>query len=197
MVSHDIAIEVRDLAKLHRQSRPAGSFTSSLVCLRGLMSRLPHYCEPPQVLVLQTGRTNRSALTSGLSRRERSQAVTTVFGSLDVGSAIGLLACPPLIRMFGWSSVFSIFAIIGLVWCAIWPTLNPERTDRASPPPPPPSPQAGAAPHHVSSDRGLHHALCCTAAAPGCCGRLLSARTAGCGDRGQLAAPPRCCWHRG
>ena len=39
--------------------------------------------------------------------------MTTVFGSLDLGSAIGLLACPPLIRMFGWSSVFSIFAIIG------------------------------------------------------------------------------------
>ena len=70
-------------------------------------------------------------------RRERSQAVTTVFGALDVGSALGLLVCPPLMRRFGWPSVFWIFAIVGLVWSFIWPTLRPGDPDTESPPPPP------------------------------------------------------------
>jgi ACS family sodium-dependent inorganic phosphate cotransporter len=44
-----------------------------------------------------------SAATSVLARlvpsTERSSAVTTVWGGLDVGSAIGLLLAGPLIRM--------------------------------------------------------------------------------------------------
>ena len=96
-------------------------------------------------LALQTPHPCKDADVKLYCRRERSTAVTTVFGALDVGSAMGLLVCPPLIRMFGWPSVFTIFAIVGLVWCSIWPTLKPEHTDEDAPPPPP-TPQAGTCP---------------------------------------------------
>jgi ACS family sodium-dependent inorganic phosphate cotransporter len=61
--------------------------------------------------------------------RERARAVTTVFGGLDVGSAVGLLLCGPLIHYFGWQSVFYLFAVLGLVWCALWPLCRPEEQD--------------------------------------------------------------------
>lgn len=57
--------------------------------------------------------------------------MTAVFGSLDLGSAIGLLICGPLIKAFGWPSVFYLFALLGLVWCAGWPLLRPEDPDPA------------------------------------------------------------------
>jgi MFS family permease len=63
----------------------------------------------------------------GGRRRERARAVTTVFGSLDVGSAVGLLTCGPLIRAYGWPSVFYLFAIAGLAWCMAWPLFKPEK----------------------------------------------------------------------
>lgn len=62
-------------------------------------------------------------------RGERARAVTTVFGGLDVGSAVGLLLCGPLIHWFGWQSVFYLFALLGLVWCAAWPLFKPEEQD--------------------------------------------------------------------
>ena len=65
------------------------------------------------------------------SRGERARAVTTVFGSLDLGSAIGLLICGPLINAFGWPSVFWLFALLGLAWCALWPLVRPEDPDPA------------------------------------------------------------------
>ncbi len=68
----------------------------------------------------------------GLRRRgERARAVTTVFGSLDLGSAIGLLICGPLINAFGWPSVFWLFALLGLAWCLAWPLVRPEEPDPA------------------------------------------------------------------
>ncbi len=66
-------------------------------------------------------------------RGERARAVTAVFGSLDVGSVIGLLVCGPLIRTFGWPSVFYLFALLGLVWCLLWPLLKPEDPDTSVP----------------------------------------------------------------
>jgi ACS family sodium-dependent inorganic phosphate cotransporter len=60
---------------------------------------------------------------------ERSRAVTTVFGGLDVGSAVGLVLCGPLIRHYGWPSVFHLFAALGLVWAAIWPQIRPDSPD--------------------------------------------------------------------
>ncbi len=62
-------------------------------------------------------------------RRERARAVTTVFGGLDVGSAVGLLLCGPLIRLYGWPIVFYAFAGLGLVWCLFWPLVKPEQAD--------------------------------------------------------------------
>ena len=59
-------------------------------------------------------------------RRERARAVTAVFGGLDVGSALGLTLCGPLIHWFGWQSVFYLFAILGLIWCLAWPLVKPE-----------------------------------------------------------------------
>lgn len=61
--------------------------------------------------------------------RERARAVTAVFGGLDVGSAVGLLLCGPLIYWFGWQSVFYLFAVLGLVWCLLWPLCRPEQQD--------------------------------------------------------------------
>eukprot|EP01025_Chloroclados_australasicus_P038713 TRINITY_DN3997_c0_g1_i1.p2 TRINITY_DN3997_c0_g1~~TRINITY_DN3997_c0_g1_i1.p2 ORF type:complete len:545 (+),score=92.95 TRINITY_DN3997_c0_g1_i1:374-2008(+) len=57
---------------------------------------------------------------------ERSRAVTTVFGGLDVGSVIGLIACGPLIQQFGWPSVFHVFAIFGFIWAGLWPLFRPD-----------------------------------------------------------------------
>lgn len=71
-----------------------------------------------------------SAATSVLAKTmpptERSRAVATVWGGLDVGSVIGLLLCGPLIRAYGWSSVFYLFAVLGLLWCAFWPFFKAE-----------------------------------------------------------------------
>ena len=55
--------------------------------------------------------------------------MTTVFGGLDVGSAVGLLLCGPLIRLYGWPIVFYAFAVLGLVWCLFWPLVKPEQAD--------------------------------------------------------------------
>jgi MFS transporter, ACS family, solute carrier family 17 (sodium-dependent inorganic phosphate cotransporter), other len=57
--------------------------------------------------------------------------VTVVFGSLDIGSAIGLVICGPLIAASGWPSVFYLFAVLGLAWCLWWPLLRPESSDPA------------------------------------------------------------------
>lgn len=74
-----------------------------------------------------------SAATAVLAKlvpsTERSRAVATVWGGLDVGSAVGLLLCGPLIRMFGWPSVFYLFAVLGLVWVALWPLVQPDKMD--------------------------------------------------------------------
>lgn len=74
-----------------------------------------------------------SAATSVLAKtmppNERSRAVATVWGGLDVGSAVGLLLCGPLIKAFGWPSVFYLFAVLGLIWCRVWPMFKPEEVE--------------------------------------------------------------------
>ncbi len=55
--------------------------------------------------------------------------MTVVFGSLDVGSAVGLVVCGPLIAAAGWPAVFYLFAALGLLWCTAWPLLKPESKD--------------------------------------------------------------------
>lgn len=66
-------------------------------------------------------------------RRERSRAVTAVFGGLDVGSAVGLILCGPLIKHVGWPSVFYLFAVLGLLWTLLFPRLNPDDPDELVP----------------------------------------------------------------
>jgi ACS family sodium-dependent inorganic phosphate cotransporter len=74
-----------------------------------------------------------SAVTNVVARlipqAERSSAVAYVFGGLDLGSVIGLLLCGHLIESYGWSSVFYIFAALGLTWAVAWPLVQPEQRD--------------------------------------------------------------------
>ncbi|MEW5300400.1 MAG: hypothetical protein WDW36_003333 [Sanguina aurantia] len=74
-----------------------------------------------------------SAATAVLAKTvpptERARAVTTVWGGLDVGSAVGLLLAAPLIRIYGWPSVFYLFAGLGLLWCLVWPLVRPGKRD--------------------------------------------------------------------
>lgn len=74
-----------------------------------------------------------SAATAVMAKQvpenERSRAVATVFGGLDLGSAVGLLICGPLIRLYGWPCVFYWFALLGLVWCLAWPLMRPKKID--------------------------------------------------------------------
>jgi MFS transporter, ACS family, solute carrier family 17 (sodium-dependent inorganic phosphate cotransporter), other len=47
---------------------------------------------------------------------ERGRAISTIFGGLHIGSILGLLLAPPLIKSLGWQSVFYAFGALGLVW---------------------------------------------------------------------------------
>ncbi|XP_024374370.1 probable anion transporter 6, chloroplastic [Physcomitrium patens] len=51
---------------------------------------------------------------------ERSRAVATVFGGLNVGSVVGLLLAPIMIEIFGWESVFYAFGFLGVVWSLLF-----------------------------------------------------------------------------
>lgn len=74
-----------------------------------------------------------SAATAVLAKTvpptERARAVTMVWGGLDVGSAVGLLLAAPLIRIYGWPSVFYLFAGLGLLWVLVWPLVRPGKRD--------------------------------------------------------------------
>jgi len=52
-----------------------------------------------------------------------------VFGGLDVGSAVGLVLCGPIIKHLGWPSVFYLFAFLGVLWTVLFPRLNPDEPD--------------------------------------------------------------------
>ncbi|KAL0056199.1 hypothetical protein WJX82_008643 [Trebouxia sp. C0006] len=68
-----------------------------------------------------------------IPERERSRAVTAVFGGLDVGSAVGLVLCGPIIKHLGWPSVFYLFAFLGVLWTLLFPRLNPDEPDMLVP----------------------------------------------------------------
>lgn len=96
------------------------------------------HADAPALSLLQVGLGEGfapSAATSVLAWQvpstERSRAVTTVWGGLDVGSAVGLLLSGPLIRMYGWPSVFYLFAVLGGIWCLLWPLVRPGVQVRA------------------------------------------------------------------
>lgn len=63
-------------------------------------------------------------IASSVEPDSRARATTLVFGSLSVGSVVGLVLAPSLIENLGWESVFTLFGGIGVVWCAIWWTLS-------------------------------------------------------------------------
>jgi ACS family sodium-dependent inorganic phosphate cotransporter len=56
--------------------------------------------------------------------KERSRAISFIFGGLHVGSLLGLLVAPPIIEKFGWPVVFYLFGAIGLAWSAWFENLN-------------------------------------------------------------------------
>ena len=66
-------------------------------------------------------------------RGERARAVTAVFGGLDLGSAVGLVVCGPIIARLGWPFVFYLFAVLGLIWSIFWPFLKPNQPDYSLP----------------------------------------------------------------
>lgn len=59
---------------------------------------------------------------------------------------IGLLVSGPLIRTYGWPSVFYLFAVLGLLWSVAWPTLNPGDSDPTAVVAPRPSANSGSEP---------------------------------------------------
>lgn len=95
-------------------------------------------------------------------RRERARAVTTVFGALDVGSAVGLLICGPLIQAYGWPSVFYLFAVAGFLWCLAWPLFKPDQSVLATSAPPAHTPGDESlfemAPQHTYAQKTHTHA---------------------------------------
>uniref|UniRef100_A0A7R9YQ47 Major facilitator superfamily (MFS) profile domain-containing protein n=1 Tax=Chlamydomonas euryale TaxID=1486919 RepID=A0A7R9YQ47_9CHLO len=70
-----------------------------------------------------------SILAKTMPPTERSRAVSLVWGGMDVGSVLGLLLCGPMIKAFGWPSVFYVFAGLGLLWCALWPMFKPDNVE--------------------------------------------------------------------
>ncbi len=56
--------------------------------------------------------------------KERSRAISFIFGGLHVGSLLGLLVAPPIIEKFGWPVVFYLFGGIGLAWSAWFENIN-------------------------------------------------------------------------
>jgi len=72
-------------------------------------------------------------LAKGVPPSQRSRAVTTAFGGLDVGSLTGLLIAPPIIfYLGGWAAVFYLFGVLGFIWGAWWfaAYMNDSSTDR-------------------------------------------------------------------
>ena len=55
--------------------------------------------------------------------KERSRAISFIFGGLHVGSLLGLVVAPVIIENFGWPAVFYLFGGLGLVWSLWWESL--------------------------------------------------------------------------
>lgn len=56
--------------------------------------------------------------------KERSRAISFIFGGLHVGSLLGLLVAPVIIENFGWQVVFYLFGGLGLAWSAWFEKVN-------------------------------------------------------------------------
>lgn len=111
-----------------RRSTYAGTLVAPPLAQMGLVS----LCVSRAIVGLGEGFAPSAVthvMASIVPQSERSRAVSYVFGGLDLGSVIGLLLCGPLIAMYGWPSVFYVFAILGLGWAVIWPLSKPGVVD--------------------------------------------------------------------
>lgn len=52
--------------------------------------------------------------------QERSRSLSLVYSGMYMGSVFGLLLSPPMIRSFGWPSVFVGFGLLGIIWMYYW-----------------------------------------------------------------------------
>lgn len=52
--------------------------------------------------------------------QERSRSLSLIYSGMYMGSVFGLLLSPPMIRNFGWPSVFVGFGILGVIWMYYW-----------------------------------------------------------------------------
>jgi MFS family permease len=110
----------------------AGMHAGTLIAPPLAQASLPALCFSRVIVGLGEGFAPAAAtniMARLIPESERSSAVAYVFGGLDLGSVIGLLLCGHLIASFGWSSVFYVFAVLGLVWSAAWPLVRPEQRD--------------------------------------------------------------------
>jgi ACS family sodium-dependent inorganic phosphate cotransporter len=96
---------------------PAASIALPALCASRLLVGLGEGLAPSAATAL---------LVQFIPGRERARAVSLVWGGLDLGSVIGLLIAPVLIRAAGWQAVFYAFAVLGAVWCLLWPRAQPH-----------------------------------------------------------------------
>jgi ACS family sodium-dependent inorganic phosphate cotransporter len=112
---------------------------------------LPALCASRLLVGLGEGLAPSAAtalLVQFIPARERARAVSLVWGGLDLGSVIGLLIAPLLIHAAGWQAVFYAFAVLGGVWCLLWPRAQPHASAAVALP----SVQAGAAAQAGAAD---------------------------------------------
>jgi ACS family sodium-dependent inorganic phosphate cotransporter len=115
---------------------PAAAVALPALCLSRLLVGLGEGLAPSAATAL---------LVQFIPARERARAVSLVWGGLDLGSVVGLLIAPVLIRAAGWQAVFYAFALLGALWCAVWPRAQPHADSAVAPPPK----AAAAAPAHA------------------------------------------------
>jgi len=99
---------------------------------------LPALCASRLLVGLGEGLAPSAAtalLVQFVPAAERARAVAVVWGGLDLGSVLGLLLAPVLIRAAGWQSVFYVFALLGAVWLLVWPRAQPAPSAAVALPP--------------------------------------------------------------
>lgn len=52
--------------------------------------------------------------------KERSRSLSLVYSGMYSGSVLGLALSPQMIASYGWSSVFYVFGLAGVVWFLLW-----------------------------------------------------------------------------
>jgi ACS family sodium-dependent inorganic phosphate cotransporter len=51
---------------------------------------------------------------------ERSRAVSLLIGGIPLGTLFALMTTGWIVQQWGWQSVFYIFGVVGVAWCALW-----------------------------------------------------------------------------